>query len=267
MYIYICIYTFLYIYVYICLCIYEYKHIHIKICVKLYIYIQQCIAHGSAIFPCIIGSSLCIHHKCSVDHCIEKKSDPLSSFCIDHTCHVCSESQGEQLQPSTPPFGLCPIHQCLNKTCQRRRVSVLFCREHTCRLCIDNISNLAHLITDPVVERAPRNICAKHVLCNHVFKGGNLCLKVLPFLSDIYCASHLEGQEKKDKSSISIDFLRCFGVNSKGNCCGTHMHMNICTYVYMYTYIYMDVYVYIYINIYAHKHVFLYIYIYMFIYI
>lgn len=99
---------------------------------------------------------------------------------------------------------------------------MLFCREHTCRLCVDNIDiNLDLLITDPVVESAPRNICAKHALCNHVFAGGNICLEVLPSLSDVYCPGHLDRKEKKNEPKNSTDFLRCSGVNSKGKRCGT----------------------------------------------
>lgn len=99
---------------------------------------------------------------------------------------------------------------------------MLFCREHTCRLCVENCDfNLDLLITDPVFVVAPRNICAKHVLCNHVFKGGNICLEVLPSLSDVYCSGHLDRKEKKNEPRNSTDFLRCSGVNSKRNRCGT----------------------------------------------
>lgn len=88
-------------------------------------------------------------------------------------------------------------------------------------MCQDNVED-GSLIDEPVTDEAPRNACAAHPLCGHVFSRGGLCHKGAVDGS-FYC--HRHGDESRE-SKREVERVRhrgdgkCAGINRKRKRCG-----------------------------------------------
>lgn len=139
--------------------------------------------------PVVAGSVYCALHRCGYGDCSSSKCPP-SDFCHEHTCRACTDPLAlGSVDPSLPGCSLCVSHRCAHEQSECPLVRLeesLFCLVHTCRICVDcGVRPLER----PVLEDSPRNVCADHPLCSHVFPSGNLC-HFSTAEASMYCDKH-----------------------------------------------------------------------------
>ena len=118
------------------------------------------------------GTSLCDKHKCGVPRCEHKVFDESMKVCAYHLCRACHASkQTGAADPLCPESQLCPKHRCSKLTCLKPRLTASdFCSSHSCKECV----SLKCAVVKPSINKAPRNSCLQHVLCEFVSNTGKL---------------------------------------------------------------------------------------------
>eukprot|EP00597_Dinobryon_sp_UTEXLB2267_P013697 CAMPEP_0170108520 /NCGR_PEP_ID=MMETSP0020_2-20130122/6618_1 /TAXON_ID=98059 /ORGANISM="Dinobryon sp., Strain UTEXLB2267" /LENGTH=3294 /DNA_ID=CAMNT_0010333253 /DNA_START=40 /DNA_END=9925 /DNA_ORIENTATION=+ len=168
----------------------------------------ECGRTGSLLnLPRLPHSFFCEEHKCIVEKCSQKREgikdqdrNP-SLVCKEHACRACLKLGYATFTVMNTRF--CEAHICNHidgdDSCGKRRIeNSPYCTFHTCRVCQES-SIFPPL--GPVLEYAPRNVCAEHPLCNKIFRHGGICDKVaVPSMS--YCHDHMELKTKKKKNVL-----------------------------------------------------------------
>ena len=156
-------------------------------------------------------SFICDFHKCSVSKCDIKRFDEKIKFCSYHICRKCaSKNQINGADLLCSDSQLCSEHRCLySETCYKEKlISSDYCLEHSCKECI----SLKCPKINSATEKAPRNTCKSHPLCEYISSKGKLC-KNLVQKSSLYCTEHKEGtyQPKADQNNHGP----CSGITTK----------------------------------------------------
>ena len=122
-------------------------------------------------FPRLKGIKLCKEHKCSVVDCGKKRLNEAVWFCPFHVCRLCNANNiltGADIL--CPQSQLCDKHRCEKNMCLEPKYECAsYCMKHSCKECIA----LRCLSIEPAAEKAPRNVCKIHSLCNFVNQKGN----------------------------------------------------------------------------------------------
>jgi hypothetical protein len=122
---------------------------------------------------CINNTKLCLMHKCCITDCNNKRLNYAIEFCVYHICRLCSFSGVlTGADPKCPQSQLCENHRCsYSKACNDpKRGSSIYCANHSCKECVSlNCSTI-----NAAMEKAPRNSCKSHPLCQFVRKNGSI---------------------------------------------------------------------------------------------
>ena len=162
---------------------------------------------------------LCSLHKCSVETCTVARASGELPFCAGHMCFECfSLGDWHGVDFAYPDSQLCPDHRCSHiEVCPLpRNMSSLFCVMHSCKVCL-LFASADNIVSDVVLDDAPRNSCANHPLCNKVFRSGiQCCITAEP--PGLFCSKHNK-EEEKPKVGLAVDG-QCWGIskNSKKRC-------------------------------------------------
>ena len=185
----------------------------------------ECAANGDVRNLPIKGanSSLCEYHKCRVEICdLKCFNENTAEFCSYHLCRLCYKNKiFKGVDLSCPKSQLCVEHRCSHSiSCLKVKVNPSpCCLEHSCKECL----SLKCDKINQAVEKAPRNSCANHKLCQFVNHRGKLC-NTIALKSNLFCAGHQErkieapkviGQSKNNNNNNNI----CCGLTSKKDNC------------------------------------------------
>jgi hypothetical protein len=133
-------------------------------------------------------------------------------------CHKINNNNLKGVDLACPLSQLCQDHRCsMNSSgvkCRKERIACsLYCQDHSCKECKGGD------IINAAIEKAPRNHCAKHALCEFIDRKGKTC-NAIRVQASLYCVEHEKNEAQNVPHTIDTNKkAACSGITSKRKNC------------------------------------------------